>query len=63
MSMSLIDYELTIFPTYAERLKELAGTEVICPFCKSTGFDLIGLRRHYDLGWCETLNNTPLQDE
>ena len=60
MASGLENYEIEVLPTYAERLAELGGTEVICPFCKSGDFDLIGLRGHYDLGWCETLNDTPM---
>lgn len=60
MTSSLAKYEIEPSPTYSERLAELDGAEVICPFCKSSGFDLIGLRGHYDLGWCETLNDTPM---
>jgi hypothetical protein len=62
MMSDLLNYEIETSPTYAERLAELDGASVICPFCKVDGFDLIGLRAHYDLGWCETLNGTPMLD-
>ncbi|KKK63353.1 hypothetical protein LCGC14_2995120 [marine sediment metagenome] len=58
----LMDYELSACPTYAERLAELDGAYVVCPFCKEGGFDLIGLRGHYDRAWCETLDDTPIMD-
>lgn len=30
--------------------------DVCCPFCKETGFDLIGLKIHIERGWCEVYN-------
>lgn len=62
MTSNLTNYEIETSPTYDERLAELNGAEIICPFCGGDAFDLIGLRRHYDLGWCETLNDTPISD-
>jgi hypothetical protein len=35
---------------------------VSCPFCSDTGFDLIGLKIHLTSGYCDTFNDTPLQD-
>ena len=29
-----------------------------CPFCNECGFDLIGLKNHYKMGWCEIYNTT-----
>lgn len=29
-----------------------------CPFCKETDFDLIGLKHHYESGYCEEFNKT-----
>nr|WP_321182379.1 hypothetical protein [Methylobacterium sp. Leaf122] len=26
---------------------------VICPFCDEDGFDLYGLKTHFNMGWCE----------
>ena len=36
---------------------------LICPFCKEGNFDLIGLRYHLVMCYCEVYNNTPLTDE
>lgn len=33
-------------------------TDVTCPFCGESGFDLIGLKNHFDRGWCEVFENT-----
>ena len=30
----------------------------ICPFCKESEFDLIGLKMHFEKGWCEIYNST-----
>lgn len=32
--------------------------EVMCPFCWATGFDQIGLKHHFVMGWCEVYNET-----
>ncbi|HDY67618.1 hypothetical protein LCGC14_2829300 [marine sediment metagenome] len=32
--------------------------DVVCPFCSEKGFDLEGLKTHYELGWCEKYNET-----
>ncbi len=37
-----------------------AETEVTCPFCKITDFDLIGLKMHFLRGRCEKYNETSL---
>lgn len=34
------------------------GSDVICPFCQETDFDLIGLRSHLER-WCEKYQETP----
>jgi len=38
-------------------------TDVECPFCKETGFDLIGLKIHYIRFWCDEYNKTPVEHE
>lgn len=32
--------------------------QVLCPFCKEFGFDLIGLKSHLLNGDCDVFNNT-----
>ncbi len=32
--------------------------EFMCPFCRQHGFDLIGLKHHYEMGYCDKYNNT-----
>lgn len=27
-----------------------------CPFCKETDFDLVGLKHHFDNGYCDVFN-------
>jgi hypothetical protein len=27
--------------------------EAVCPFCGTKGFDLVGLKMHFVLGWCD----------
>jgi hypothetical protein len=34
---------------------------VTCPFCKRGGFDLIGLKNHIRLGWCDVEPRIPFQ--
>jgi hypothetical protein len=29
-----------------------------CPFCKESDFDLVGLKHHINMGWCEVFNHT-----
>ena len=31
--------------------------DVVCPFCKELGFDLVGLKSHLTHGDCEVFNN------
>lgn len=35
-------------------------TGVACPFCGEQDFDLIGLRAHYDRGWCPEYEGVPI---
>ena len=41
-----------------------AEKQVTCPFCKETGFDLIGLKMHLSpvLGDCSIFKETPYID-
>lgn len=32
--------------------------DVICPFCKEGGFDLMGLKHHFNSGYCAKYNDT-----
>lgn len=32
---------------------------VKCPFCDEDDFDLIGLKTHFENGWCEVYNRLP----
>lgn len=36
----------------------MTSEDVACPFCKHQGFDLIGLKNHYQTGGCDTFENT-----
>jgi hypothetical protein len=27
--------------------------QAICPFCKEEDFDLVGLKHHFDMGYCD----------
>lgn len=37
---------------------ELIPDEVVeCPFCHETNFDLIGLKLHFERGWCDVYNH------
>jgi hypothetical protein len=31
-----------------------------CPFCKEPDFDLIGLKNHFEKGYCDVYNETDL---
>ncbi len=31
-----------------------------CPFCGEPDFDLVGLKMHITLGWCEVWNETKI---
>lgn len=35
---------------------------ITCPFCNEDGFDLIGLRIHLVMCYCDAYNNTPMSD-
>ncbi len=35
---------------------------VSCPFCGETGFDLIGLKMHFERAWCDSYEETPRED-
>lgn len=39
------------------------SSDVICPFCNEGDFDLIGLKYHYEMGYCESYNNTMTIEE
>jgi len=46
-------------PICQENMPSSETTEyVICPFCKESDFDLIGLKTHLEHGDCEIYNNT-----
>ena len=36
----------------------MADNQVICPFCGEKGFDLIGLKTHFERGWCHEFTAT-----
>ena len=38
-------------------VKKVSG--IICPFCGEDDFDLIGLKIHLNVGWCDPFNNCP----
>ena len=58
--------DITIEEARAENrfLKETDKPEehLICPFCKMNDFDRIGLKLHYERGYCDDYNDTPMQD-
>lgn len=31
--------------------------DVVCPFCGEGDFDLIGLKMHLNMGWCNEFND------
>jgi len=37
--------------------------DVTCPFCKEKGFDLIGLKYHFEMGYCKPYNDTLTVEE
>ena len=36
----------------------MADNQVICPFCGEKDFDLIGLKTHFERGWCHEFTAT-----
>jgi len=34
-----------------------------CPFCHEKDFDLIGLKYHFEMGYCDVYNNTLTMEE
>lgn len=32
--------------------------DINCPFCNQEGFDLIGLKHHFMMGYCDVYNST-----
>lgn len=50
----------------ARRIEELemlanvaAQCPTVCPFCGEQDFDMIGLKMHFERGWCDAYNETP----
>ena len=39
-------------------LKEEAALQIVCPFCQTGEYDLVGLKNHYERGWCDEYNET-----
>jgi hypothetical protein len=37
-------------------------SDLTCPFCNETAFDAIGLKQHFQRGWCDVFNETPHTD-
>ena len=37
--------------------------DVTCQFCKKKGFDLIGLKYHFEMGYCQPYNDTLTVEE
>lgn len=33
-------------------------SDIVCPFCQQKDFDLIGLKHHFEMGYCEAYNST-----
>lgn len=29
---------------------------ISCPFCKSTNYDMVGLKQHFEKGYCDVYN-------
>ena len=38
-------------------------SDIQCPFCKETDFDLIGLKLHLIMGYCQQFLDTPVVDD
>ena len=34
------------------------GFYITCQFCGEIGFDYVGLKMHYENGWCDAYSNT-----
>ena len=43
-------------------MKPADPTNLACPFCKDPGFDLIGLKIHFEQTPCDQYVETPLKD-
>jgi hypothetical protein len=41
---------------------EQMDQDIICPFCGEKDFDLVGLKIHIVMGWCDVYNLTELKD-
>jgi hypothetical protein len=39
------------------------GIDIICPFCHEKDFDLIGLKYHFEMGYCKEYNDTSTVEE
>lgn len=39
----------------------MSGSDIVCPFCGETDFDLVGLKHHLE-NYCEGYKNTPSPD-
>jgi len=39
-------------------MSKSSNSDVVCPFCGEGGFDLIGLKNHYEKGHCDQYNET-----
>ena len=39
-------------PTAEDRVAALSAA-IKCPFCNTPDFDKIGLKHHFEMGWCE----------
>lgn len=33
-----------------------------CPFCGEDDYDLIGLKTHFENGWCDAYNELPVRE-
>jgi len=37
------------------------SNDIECPFCHLKEFDLVGLKEHFEFGWCEIYIKIPYQ--
>lgn len=50
-------------PECAVKSERISVENVVCPFCGEGDFDLIGLKMHLTLGWCDKYNAVMLDGD
>lgn len=41
----------------------MSDVDLNCPFCEQPGFDKIGLKYHFEMGYCDVYNETETVEE